>query len=375
MNNIYKTFKILIISAVLILSGCARSYYQYDTGERAKNVILIIGDGMGLAHIYSAMTLYDGTMNLEKAKKIGFVKTHSSDNYSTDSAAAGTAMATGTKTRNGMIGLAPDTTMLENLTEYLHKHGLVTGVVSSSSVTHATPASFASHNINRNNYYEIASDFVETQPDVFIGGGRKYFDSRQDGRDLIKELRKKRYDVVFELEDLLEVNSTKLAGLLAPDHLPTISEGRGDMLAYGTLKAIETLSKDRDGFFLMVEGSQIDWAAHDHNTRYVIEETIDLDRTLGVALDYARRLGETLVLVTADHETGGMTLPTGDFEKGSLTADYSVGGHTGIAVPIFAFGPGSDLFTGFMDNTEIHEKILRVLSLDEETVSQADGID
>jgi alkaline phosphatase len=126
---------------------------------------------------------------------------------------------------------------------------------------------------------------------------------------------------------------------------------------------METLNKNKEGFFLMIEGSQIDWAAHDHNTIYIVEETLDLDRTIGVVLDFAERVGETLVIVTADHETGGMTLTWGDNNDLQVGADYSTDGHTGIAVPVFAFGPGADQFTGFYQNTEIFKKIKRLLKL------------
>jgi alkaline phosphatase len=353
----------LFILALIYTSGCNSSAYLRESGGKAKNVILIIGDGMGLSHLYGAMTVYRGEMNIEKARNVGFVKTHSFDNYNTDSAASGTAMSTGKKTRNGMLGLTPDSLTVSNLIEIAHRNDVVAGVVSTSAVTHATPASFVSHNISRTNYEEIALDFLKTQPDVFIGGGRRYFSKRSDGKDLIKELRAEGYDVVLSLEELLEIEgSKKLAGLLAEEHMPKISDGRDNMLSYATIKAIEALQDNPKGFFLMIEASQIDWAAHNHDTKYIVEETIDLDRTLGVVLDYAERAGGTLVLVTADHETGGMTLVQGDTKTGSLTADFSVPGHTGTPVPIFAFGPSSMEFTGFMDNTDLFKKIRKILT-------------
>lgn len=357
--------KIITLSLVLVLvysTGCNSNAYVNSSGK-AKNVILIIGDGMGLSHLYGAMTVYSGNMNVERVKNIGLVKTHSYDNYVTDSAASGTAMATGKKTKNGMLGLSPDSLTVTNLIEIAHKNNVVAGVVSTSAVTHATPASFVAHNVSRNNYEEIALDFLKTQPDVFIGGGKDHFSKRNDGKNLIEELRSEGYDVVLSIEELLEVEgSTKLAGLLADVHLPTFAEGRGDMLAYSSLKAIEALQNNNKPFFLMIEGSQIDWAAHDHNTKYIAEETIDLDRTLGVVLDYAENAGETLVLLTADHETGGMTLVNGDLQKRNLSASYSVNGHTGTPVPIYAFGPQSYEFTGIYDNTELFKKIRKILT-------------
>ncbi len=363
MSRLLKTINVFAIITILLLSSCTNEAYRVSNTKKAKNVILIIGDGMGLAHLYGAMSLMEKPMNVEKASNIGFSKTHSSDNYITDSAASGTAMATGKKTRNGILGLGPDSTRIKNLTEIAHKNGRSIGVVSSSAVTHATPASFVAHNISRNNYYQIAEDFIANEPDVFIGGGKRFFTNRPDGRDLIKELEDKDYDLYYNVEDLLDADSEKMAALLADEHMPKISQGRGDMLSYGAIKAIQTLSKNENGFFLMIEASQIDWAAHDHDTKYIVEETIDLDRTLGVVLDYAKRIGETLVIVTADHETGGMTLVGGDKKEGTLAAKYSVGGHTGIAVPVFAFGPAASYFTGFYENTEIFEKIVKIMDL------------
>ncbi len=361
--KIYKRTIAVLFVLVLISAGCNSNLYVNSKGK-VKNVILIIGDGMGLSHLYGAMTVYEGTMNVEQVMNIGLIKTHSFDNYITDSAASGTAMASGKKTKNGMLGLTPDSLTVENLIEIAHRNDVVAGVVSTSAVTHATPASFVAHNINRNNYEEIAIDFLKTQPDVFIGGGKDYFLNRKDGRDLIQELKSEGYDVVLSNEELLEVDgSTKLAGLLADGHMPTYAEGRGDMLAYSAIKAIETLQKNPGGFFLMIEGSQIDWAAHNHDTKYILEETIDLDRTLGVVLDYAEKAGETLVLFTADHETGGMTLVGGDLKKGSVSASYSVGGHTASPVPIYAFGPQSYQFTGIYDNTDLFNKIRKILKL------------
>lgn len=363
MNKIFRYLNIGVLIIAFLFFGCSDMAYKETTANKTKNVILIIGDGMGLAHLYGAMTLMEDPMNIEKADNIGFSKTHSFDNYVTDSAASGTAMATGKKTRNGMLGLGPDSIKVKNLTEIAHSKGVSVGLVSTCAVTHATPASYVGHNISRNNYYELAEDFVVTQPDVFIGGGKKYFSSRPDGKDLTKKLEEKGYDLFYNLEDLIDSDSDKIAALLADDHMPSMSKGRGDMLSYGSIKAIEALNKNEKGFFLMIEASQIDWAAHDHDTKYIIEETIDLDRTLGVVLDYAKRIGETLVIVTADHETGGMTLVDGNKEERSLAAQYSVGGHTGIAVPVYAFGPASSSFKGFYENTEIFEKIVNIMSL------------
>lgn len=362
-----KLFVTVILSLSIIISislpGCTRKPFMADTSGRPKNVILIIGDGMGLAHVYAAMSLSKRDLNISKSTNIGFSRTHSYDKYSTDSGAGGTALATGVKTRNGMVGMRPDSTNATSLIELAHRKGLAGGVVSTSSVTHATPATFVAHCINRNYFEEIATYYLKTKPEVFIGGGYDNFAKRRDSVNLIDDLKKEGYQVVLTLEDLLDADTDKLAALLAPVHLPSITEGRGDMLAYSSIKAIETLIKNEQGFFLMIEASQIDWGAHENNTQYLVEEVIDLDRTLGVVLDFAENNGETLVVVTADHETGGMTLTNGDIRKLSVTAAYSTTGHTGVAVPVFAFGPGANLFAGFYQNTEIFDKIKMLLKL------------
>ena len=335
-----------------------------DSSGRPKNVILIIGDGMGITQVYAAMSVSKKSLHMESAKFIGFNKTYSYDSYTTDSGAGGTALAAGLKTRNGIIGMSHDSIPIPNIIELAHRKGLAGGVVSTSSVTHATPASFVAHNINRGNYEEIAKDFLKTKPEVFIGGGYDNFVNRSDGVNLLPELSEKGYTIATSMEELLEVSDVdRLAGLLAPGHMPAISEGRGDMLSYASIKAIETLMRYEKGFFLMIEASQIDWGGHDNDTEYIINEVIDLDRTLGVILDYAKVDGQTLIVITADHETGGMTLPRGNTRERTVSADYTTTGHTGIVVPVFAFGPGADEFGGFYENTDIFKKIKALLGL------------
>lgn len=335
-----------------------------DSSGRPKNVILIIGDGMGITQVYAAMSVSSKSLHLESSKFIGFSKTYSYDNYTTDSAAGGTALAAGEKTRNGILGMRYDSTAIPNLIELAHKKGLAGGVVSTSTVTHATPASFVAHNINRSNYEEIAKDFLKTKPEVFIGGGYDNFANRNDGANLISELSEQGYTIATSMDELLAVkDADRLAGLLAPGHMPTISEGRGDMLPYASVKAIETLMRNEKGYFLMIEGSMIDWGGHDNDTEYIINEVLDMDKTLGAILDYAKVDGETLIVITADHETGGMTIPSGNLRDRSIKAAYSTSGHTGVVVPVFAFGPGAHEFTGFYENTDVFKKIKALLGL------------
>jgi alkaline phosphatase len=248
--------------------------------------------------------------------------------------------------------------------EIAHKNGLSTGILSTSSVTHATPASFIAHNSGRGNYEDIASDFLSGSADVIIGGGEDHFRKRKDGADLTARMKEMGYDVVFSLEDMKKSQSGRLVGLLAKEHMPTISEGRGGMLPEMVKKAIEILSKDKDGFFLMVEGSMIDWGAHAKDFKYTVEEVIDLDQAVEVARDFAETDGKTLIIVTADHETGGLTLPAGDMKNRTVTASFiQSGNHTGVMVPVFSYGPQASRFTGIHDNTYFFTQYMELLRL------------
>ncbi|UCG28350.1 MAG: alkaline phosphatase, partial [Bacteroidales bacterium] len=336
---------------------------EYDQPV-VESIIFLIGDGMGVSQIYAGLTANRGKLNLEKCEFTGFVKTHSSNSYITDSAAGGTAFACGKKTKNGMISMDPDSTALRTILEIAEDEGLATGLVSTSSITHATPASFIAHQINRNRYEEIAADFLKTDIDVFIGGGRNHFDDRTDGRILTEELKNKGYTIAYSMDEIAEVNSRKLAGFTAEMHNPRISHGRGSMLEEALQAAIKILNKNEKGFFLMAEGSMIDWGSHQNNTEYVTDEMVDFDRAIGKAIDFAENDGHTLVVITADHETGGMAILDGDMDEGTVEAAYTTKGHTGTMVPVFAFGPGAGEFSGIYDNTEIFFKFMDLLNLE-----------
>ena len=337
-----------------------KNYSLKTRRKKPENIILMIGDGMGIAQIHAGMTANGGKLFLENFKSIGFSKTYSSDNYVTDSAAGGTALACGEKTYNGAIGVNPDIQPLKNVREQAETIGKATGVVSTSSVTHATPASFVAHQPQRSMYEAIAADYLKTDIDVFIGGGIDQFEKRKDGRNFSDELRAKGYKVYYSLDSIKTVKAGKLAGLLSPAHTGKTDQ-RGDMLPVSTHTAIDILEEDKDGFFLMVEGSQIDWGGHQNNTEYIVTELLDFDRAIGEALEFAAKDGKTLVIVTADHETGGMTINGGSYDDQRVDAGFTTTHHTGVMVPVFAFGPGADQFTGIMDNTDIAKKIFRFL--------------
>ncbi|MDP2089600.1 MAG: alkaline phosphatase [Flavobacteriaceae bacterium] len=339
-----------------------KSYNDQSTTQKPTNVIFMIGDGMGVAQIYAGMTANKGHLFLNNFKHIGFSLTYSSEDYITDSAAGGTAMACGVKTYNAAIGVDNDKKPVKTILEKAVEKKMGTGLVSTSAITHATPAAFIAHQPHRNMYEDIAADFLETDIDVFIGGGYDHFTKRKDGRNLVSELEKKGYIVLQDMHSIEHFNSGKLAGLTAPEHNERVSV-RKDMLQTSTQTALNLLSQKKKGFFLMVEGSQIDWGGHANDITYIVEEMLDFDKAIGVVLEFAANNKNTLVIVTADHETGGLTLNKGNMADGSMIAEFTTGSHTGVMVPVFAFGPGANQFTGVMENTDIPKKIEKLLGL------------
>jgi alkaline phosphatase len=328
-----------------------------QSGKKAINVIVLIGDGMGSAHTYAAYTANGGQLNMFNMPFTGFSRTQSTNNYITDSGAGGTALACGVRTKNGAIGVDSSGRILRNLSEIMAEKRKKIGLVSTSSITHATPASFIAHEVSRSSEEDIAAAISRSEVDVFIGGGLKFFSNRTDKLNFLDTLKSYGFNVSKSIAD---ASGNRAAVLLADVATPTYPK-RGEMLPEATSKSIELLSKGKNGFFLMVEGSQIDWGSHANNLLYAINETLDFDRAVGRALEFAKQDLNTLVIVTADHETGGMSLTGGDIKKGMVKAEWTSKDHTGIMVPVFAFGPGAEHFTGVYNNTEIFNKILRVV--------------
>lgn len=331
--------------------------------ESVKNIIFLIGDGMGPTQVYAGLVANKGDSYLKSMPVSGFNKTNSSDELITDSAAGATAFSIGKKTYNGAIGVDKNEVPKKTILEMAVEKGLGTGLISTCAITHATPASFIAHQQNREMQEEIAADFLKTDIDLFIGGGRKYFNQRKDKRNLLAELEAKGYDVVTSLDSLKFAKGEKVAGLINEDHPQPVALGRGDMLPISANYAIDKLKKNKSGFFLMVEGSQIDWGGHDNNVPYVVTEMLDFDKTLGEVLKFAAKDGETLVVVTADHETGGLSLNGGSLDTGVVEGEFTTGGHTAVMVPVFAYGPQAELFSGIMENTDIFYKFKEVLGL------------
>lgn len=347
-----KYFIIYLICANLLLS-CNQN------NNKANKVILLIGDGMGVAQVSAGMVANKTKLNIERSQYCGFSKTQSATNYITDSGAGGTAIATGTKTKNYAIAVDTNDVPLKTIVEYAIEKKLSTGVVSSSNLAHATPASFVAHQPQRKNTKEIALDFLKNDMDVLIGGGKGVFVEQ----GITEALQKKGYQVAFHMDSIDRMNKARLACFIGHNHPSKVLDGRGDMLPNATQLALDKLSQNSNGFFLMVEGSQIDWAGHANDINYMMSEIIDFDKAVGIAYDFADENPGTLVIVTADHETGGLTLPYENIPGDSVKAKFSTGGHTGVMVPIFAYGSGAEEFSQIMENTDIFYKIIDVLNL------------
>ena len=342
-------------------------------GLQPKNVILMIGDGMGISQLSSAYYFPDEKDKthepaFSRFKYIGLAKTSSGRELVTQSSAAATALATGYKTYNLAVGVDLDTVARENIVEILSRKGYKTGIIATSFVTDATPAGFYAHQADRYMQSEIAYDLLKSEIDFFAGGGSSYF---MDSTGVFP-FEEHGIEINFDkLKKIKKPEEGKRYGfLLGPERMPTMLHGRDDFLAKATGIAVDFLATGEAGYFLMVEGSQIDWAGHGNQVEYMKAEVNDFERTVGAVLDYAKENGETLVIVTADHETGGFTLgAAGNNSYG--TSDYSVinptfasTNHSAALVPVFAFGPGAENFIGVYENTEIFHKLVSLMESD-----------
>ncbi len=371
----------VVLLALVWLSGCYSPPKEYLTDEDplnfryphvsdapVRNIILLIGDGMGLAQITACRIHTYGTeqkMAVEKMPVTGYLYTHSVDKLITDSAAGATALAAGFKTRNGMISMSADTARVKTILEAAREKGKATGLVATSSVTHATPACFAAHVPSRQMQPEIADQLIDAGLDVLLGGGRGFFipqsepgSQRSDERNLLKTARERGYRVIDRREELPEISAAPVVGLFKNEALA--NQPDEPSLAEMTRKAIDLLRQNPRGFFLMVEGSQIDWGSHDNNLEYTNREMLSFDQAVEAALEFARKDGHTLVVVTADHETGGMAIEGGSMSGHEVVVDWTTGSHTGVPVPIFAFGPHSLRFSGVHNNTIVPQIFARI---------------
>ena len=353
---------ILLISIVLFLFSCSKSNENENLvpvddkpTSQHKNIILLIGDGMGLGQISGARTMNDEHLNMLRCTNVGLQATQAADRYVTDSGASGTAMSCGEKTNFYTVGVNVNENPLTSILELAEQNGLSTGLCVTSIINHATPASFYAHNPDRFDYEGIALQLISSEVDFFSGGGRDYFDNRSDGMNLIDSLIARDYQVVDNLSNI--TGNKKTAMFYADQHPPRYSNGRGDILPNSVTVAINQLQNNEKGFFLMVEGSQIDWAGEENDQDYLMEEMFDFDKAVGIALDFAKADGQTLVIITGDHETGGFALLNGNQTNNTIVGDFVSLGHTGIMIPVFAYGPDSEKFCGVYENTEIFYKM------------------
>ena len=326
--------------------------------KRIKNIIVMIGDGMGLEQISVGWTLNGGRLNLDNFPVAGYSRTYCTDKLITDSCAGGTAISSGAKTKYGYIGQDPEGKPFVTLLHRAQQKGMRTGLAVTCRINDATPADFVNHAPDRHMEAELAAQYVDSGVDFLCGGGIQFWQNRSDGRDLVKEMVDRGYTFVDNLDDLNKVKSGRMLGLFAPLEMEPALD-RGPVLEDSTMKAIELLD-NKKGFFLMVEGSSIDDWCHRQKVGYMAEELFDFDRTIGKVLKWAEQDGQTLVIVTADHATGGLTLIDGSLENRTVKVHFSTKGHNGILVPVFAYGPHAEAFTGVHENDEIG-RIVRAL--------------
>jgi alkaline phosphatase len=356
--------------------------------EKANNIILFIGDGMGAEHRKAARWKSvgdDGLLSMDDMPARGWARTACADNPITDSAAAATAMATGVKTNKGVIGMNADLQIVPTILEKARQMGKAVGLVTTKEVTNATPAAFVAHVKHRSANTKIAEQMMESGVDVILGGGEDQFlpasmqgcfparGRRIDGRNLLQDDATAGFRHVCDPASIVSIEPAiplRLIGLFADEDM---QRPFTPSLAAMTQSAIAILSRNPDGFFLMVEGGQIDTASHVHDASNAIRDTIGLDAAVKVAKTFAASDGRTLIIVTADHETGGMQLsltalgrpgedgPFRDRHGRPFYVNWHTRGHTGVDIPVTAQGPGSKRLNGVYDNTFIYEVMRDVL--------------
>ena len=358
---------IFLLLLTFLTLACSASDQADPESRKPNKIIFLIGDGMGLSAVSTGFYYGEQPSVFKRFHEIGLQQTSSAKQKVTDSASSGTALATGTKTYNGAIGVDTTSASLQNIAELLASKGWSTGVVATSTISHATPASFYAHVVSRSMEEMIAAQLLDSEIDFFAGGGRDKFNRRFDSINLLPLAAEKGFTI--------DTTGLPAPGTLSADQkygflpqagsMPSMIEGRGDFLPEATILAISHLNQNPEGFFLMVEGSQIDWAGHANDADYLVGEMLDFENVIAAALDFAEKDGNTLVVVTADHETGGLTLGPKKSKPGQkLFTDYSeiepvfaTGDHSATLIPVFAYGPGAEMFKGIYQNSEINHKM------------------
>ncbi len=337
-------------------------------GGKPRNVILLIGDGMGLGEAYFTSVKTGGSagrLHFEKMPFTGLARNASCDNLTPDSAASGTSLATGQKTNNRMISTLPDGKKARTIVEALRPLGFATGIVS-EKISDATPAVFSSHAAQRAEMPEIAAQQTQSGIDVIIGSGFEPWlpegggGMRKDGRNLLDEAKAKGYEIVKDPKALDAAKGAKLIGAFKfPGYLamPEVP------LEKQTRKAISLLSATDKRFFLMVEGAFVDKGGHENNADIVLYQTLLFDMAVKAALEFAAADKQTLVVVTADHETGGLMVLGGNIDGKSPYLSWAHKQHTATPIPVYSYGPGAEAFSGVIDNTEIPKRIAALLDV------------
>ena len=378
-------------AVLLVAAGCCS-----QKEEAVKNVIYLIGDGMGIGSVSTLLTLTDSCGFEMENPAIGLSETYSVDNYATDSAASGTALATGTKTNNGAMGMGPDGEDLESVLNVAENLGKKTGIVVNLGVVEATPGAFYAYVKSRNEKYTIAEQMTECGVDVVIGGGMNFFNERPDSPDLIAKMKNDGYDIYTDWAEIAKTESGKFVGLLPNEILhrrnTTGTQASGDergaaceaalmaaddglvdltdasirpeeYLEKAVSKALGTLSRTSDnGYFLMIESGIIDGYNHNNDPEGLKEEMLEFNATLTMLVKYVASHPNTLLVVTADHDTGGVGITYGNRSTEEMSLVYTGHGHTGNMVPIFAWGAGKENFRGIMKNSDIALKIKALLT-------------
>jgi alkaline phosphatase len=342
-----------------------------DDEHRPRAVILMIGDGMGVGQLSASSALVhgaDGRLAIEGFPVVGLVHTSASDDLVTDSAASASALATGFKVPRRSIATLADGSEAVTLFELARERGLATGVVTTGGLVDATSASFVAHAALRTDYPDILRDLLNSRAEVLIGGDwRDYEKAKRDREylDLVARIEalgsEAGYTVARSESELAVADGPVLA--LYPPRARGLDDAHGPPLRTSTVAALERVGRDPDGFILVVESEVTDGSGHDNDIARVIAGLHEFDEAVAAAASWASARGDTLVLVTADHDTGGLGIVRGRFTEGRATVRWATDGHTAQWVPIFASGPGAGLFGGVIDNTQIGVTVADLLQL------------
>lgn len=347
-------YKILLVLTIPFLLLCSNQLKAQD--EKPDNIVIFIADGMGMNHLSAAALKSDEDLNITRLENISFLKCSSLSSLSPDNAAAITAITTGVKTNNGTVGMDQNNVSMKNLMEIAKENKMKTGLITTSSITYASIAPFYAHRPSKKNDEQMASDLLDANLDVIIGGGMKYFEKRNDDQDLLFDFKKKGYKIYDKQKDLKSNNKNKFIALVSENHLANKTL-RGDYLSMALNRAVKNLLVGNDGFFLVVSNPQIDWASQANNESYLQNEMLDFDAVVGELIDFLGHDKKTLIIVLSPYESGGLSVNSGELDGSNLNVEWTSKSINANLAPVFAHGPGAELFTGIYDNTEVYSKI------------------